>query len=101
MNYYPENTLARFTTPLHNAVALQGDWEVGLAEIIFPKTWMNVNYEQFVGIRLENLDPPTEEEARLLLLHTGADDISDVDRSYTVNVRIPQGHYGSIELLVN
>ena len=45
-NYYPDNTLTKFTTKLPTAIALQGEWEVGLAEIILPKNWINVNEGQ-------------------------------------------------------
>ena len=36
MKYYPENTVAQFTTKLNNMIELDGDWEVGLAEISVP-----------------------------------------------------------------
>jgi len=42
MDYYPQNTVARYTTKLTNTVELEGDWEVGLTEISFPSTVENV-----------------------------------------------------------
>jgi len=33
MDYYPENTVARFTTKLPSNIDLDGEWEVGLSEI--------------------------------------------------------------------
>jgi len=42
MDYYPDNTLARYTTKLTNTVELEGEWEVGLAEISFPSEVENV-----------------------------------------------------------
>ena len=36
MGYYPENTLAQFTSRLPNVINLSGDWEVGLGEIQYP-----------------------------------------------------------------
>ena len=45
MGYYPENTLAHFKTKLHNTIELEGDWEIGLSEIHFPKTWYTVAKE--------------------------------------------------------
>ena len=33
MKYYPENTLAHYTTVLDQGVDLSGRWEVGLSEI--------------------------------------------------------------------
>jgi len=40
--YYPDNTVARYTTKLANKVELEGDWEVGLVEISFPSAVDNV-----------------------------------------------------------
>jgi len=40
--YYPENTVACYTTKLANMIELEGDWEVGLLEISTPKDLVNV-----------------------------------------------------------
>jgi hypothetical protein len=42
MQYYPDNTLARYTTMLPNCIDLKGDWEVGLVEIQYPHNWYNI-----------------------------------------------------------
>jgi len=42
MDYYPEKTVARFTTKLNNLIELEGDWEVELAEISIPSEVENV-----------------------------------------------------------
>ena len=42
MQYYPENTVARYTTKLHNTIELEGVWEVGLVEISVPAVIANV-----------------------------------------------------------
>ena len=42
MNYFPDNTLTRFTTRLPQMMDLDGSWEMGLAEIQYPHTWYNV-----------------------------------------------------------
>lgn len=36
MGYYPENTVAQYTTKLNSSMELEGDWEIGLREISFP-----------------------------------------------------------------
>ena len=43
MNYYPENTLAHYTTVLAQDVDLSGRWEVGLSEIQYPYSLHNIN----------------------------------------------------------
>ena len=42
MDYYADNTVARYTTKLTNTVELEGEWEVGLTEISFPSEVENV-----------------------------------------------------------
>ena len=42
MTFHPENTLTHYFTQLPKTIQLDGEWEVGLAEIQFPHTWNNV-----------------------------------------------------------
>ena len=42
MDYYPQNTVAQYTTKLNSPIELAGDWEVGLTEISFPFSIENV-----------------------------------------------------------
>ncbi len=46
MGIYPKNTLANFFTKLPHQIYLNGEWEVGIAEIQYPYTWNNVNRGQ-------------------------------------------------------
>jgi hypothetical protein len=48
-NYYPDNTIARFVTKLPERIRLEGEYEMGFAEIIYPHTWYNVNNEDWVA----------------------------------------------------
>jgi len=52
MDYYPDNTLTKYTTKLHNEISLQGEWEVGLSEMIFPRNWpkYSIGENQSIGI---------------------------------------------------
>ena len=45
LNYYPNNTVAHYITKLSERIHLDGEYEVGLAEIIYPHSWFNVNNE--------------------------------------------------------
>ena len=43
LNVYPENTLSEFRTHLPQTMTLEdNDWEVGLSEIVYPTSIMNV-----------------------------------------------------------
>jgi hypothetical protein len=39
--YFPDNTVAHFTSRLPHRIRLDGDYEIGLAEIIYPYSWFN------------------------------------------------------------
>jgi len=53
--YYPENTVARYTTKLDNTVELHGDWEVGLVEISTPADMTNVGENEcYLDIRIDD-----------------------------------------------
>lgn len=41
--YYPNNTVARFITKLPETIRLQGQYEMALAEIIYPHAWYNID----------------------------------------------------------
>lgn len=44
LDYFPENTIAKFTTKLPQHIDLtDGTWEVGLAEISYPYNWNDLN----------------------------------------------------------
>jgi len=75
MQYYPDNTVARYTTKLANTIELEGDWEVGLAEISVPSAVENVvcgqcYYDIYVGnmhIRKITLSPGHYKRMRTLI----------------------------------
>jgi len=75
MNYYPKNTLTRYTTRLENAISLVGDWEVGLFEIQYPHSWFNLEKNEAGFAYTHNV----EVDGRL-------------ERQHSV-MRLPSGHY--------
>jgi hypothetical protein len=42
MQFFPDNTLTEFTTKLASTIELTDEWEVGLAEIMFPRSWYTI-----------------------------------------------------------
>ena len=42
MEYFPDNKTSNFVTKLSRTLQLDGEWEVGLAEIDYPHTWYNI-----------------------------------------------------------
>ena len=46
MKTYPDSTLNHYVTALSNRIELDGDWEVGLSEILFQRTWYNIQEDE-------------------------------------------------------
>jgi hypothetical protein len=46
IDYFPNNTLASFTTRLPEMLDLDGSWEIGLAVIQYPHSWYNVRINE-------------------------------------------------------
>ena len=42
MQYYPDNKISDYKTKLPKRLELNGNWEVGLADIKYPHTWYNI-----------------------------------------------------------
>ncbi len=55
MKTYPNNTVAKYVTQLQNRIELDGDWEVGLIEVMYPNNWANV-IGQSVSIFIDGMN---------------------------------------------
>ena len=42
MEHFPDIKKSNFVTKLSRTLQLDGEWEVGLAEIVYPHTWYNI-----------------------------------------------------------
>ncbi len=42
MDTYPDNALSHFSVNLPTALSFEGEWEVSLAEITYPRRWLNI-----------------------------------------------------------
>ena len=52
ISHYPDNTLTKFTTKLHQTLQLEGSYEVALSEIMFPYNWIpSLNLKIEIGRR--------------------------------------------------
>ena len=87
--YYPGNTLTHFITKLHNDVALSGEWEVALSEIMYPRNWYNID-DQYMRITCRN--------CMKILPQPNPDD--KIPPSYDIHVGLPSGYYYSVPDLV-
>ncbi|KAK7460761.1 hypothetical protein BaRGS_00038839 [Batillaria attramentaria] len=81
MALYPNNTLSSYTTKLDPPIDLRGHYEVGLVDIVFPRSWLNIKpAAMWLNIRKrESANQP------VFIEHT---------------VRLPAGHYDSVAHLI-
>ena len=79
MNYYPDNTVTKYKTHLAQPISLEGDWEVGLFEFEYHRTWYNVE----------------EKDSKIKFDHMKDDEV------VRDKICIPYGYYTSIEELTN
>ena len=75
MKTYPDNTLNHYVTTLSNRIELDGDWEVALSEILFQRTWYNIQ----------------EDECMLSIITPGNE----------IDMFLPEGFYSDIHQLVD
>ena len=55
--YYPENTTTTFKTKLSERIELNGEYEVGLAQLIYPNSWFNFdNSDESFWVSVKNRD---------------------------------------------
>jgi hypothetical protein len=80
MQFYPDNTVAKYRTQLLQDITLEGEWEVGLYEFTYQRTWYNVDRGD-TKIRVEH----TTDEGILV--------------SEWINLR--EGYYSDIDELIN
>lgn len=75
--------MTRFNTRLENSISLSGDWEVGLVEMQYTRSWNNM----FKG------------EGRVNYVHSSAS--NGKPKLVSQNIRLPPGYYESPTTLVN
>jgi len=72
MDIYPTNTLGKYITRLPKPLEFDSNWEVGISEIIYPRTWYNVAARQCYGF------------------------ITNDERIVTSRLTVPEGYYDNL-----
>ena len=72
MDIYPTNTIAKYITRLPKALEFDSEWEVGISEIIYPRTWYNVLAGQCYGR------------------------VTNAEHKVTSRLRVPEGYYETV-----
>lgn len=100
LEFFPQNSLSAYRTKLPTHVDLRdGEWEVGLSEILYPHTWYNVT--------AVNKEEPEESNTYIIVYYSDLNEISVAGTSTTFNVNLPgtrvglpPGLYASTESLL-
>jgi len=80
---FPENSLTHYTTRLKNPLRLNGNYEVALAQILFPKNW---NYREDSRIRI--LSPAGEHVVTIkFVVWETLDELINTFNKNTVNTK--------------
>lgn len=86
MDVFPENTLTKFRTKLSQPIRMNGEWEVGLAEIAYPQSWYNVRKNDVMTWRVwPHRESEADRPADPLGLFTG--------KLHTTEYRLRAGTY--------
>ena len=88
--YFPENTMTEFTTKLSSSIELTNEWEVGLAEIMFPRSWYTIPKK---GLTIE-VDCPRCDSA-LVLYNNKHESLN-----FTTKIQIKGGYYNTMDELI-
>jgi hypothetical protein len=82
-NTHPNNKTGEFSVRLPNQLILNGRWEVGLTEILFPHSWDNLS------TRIDTTDNMTDNQFFALL-----------NNKFLLSCTIPAGYFSTVDELV-
>ena len=94
--FFPNNTLTEFTTKLPSTIELTNEWEVGLAEIMFPRSWYTIP-EEGVIIEADYGVCNPERRTRMAERASRGEDIPVKEYNTLVEIKLRGGFYKTME----
>jgi hypothetical protein len=98
-DHFPKNTLTEFTTKLPSTIELTSEWEVGLAEIMFPRSWYTIPKEGLIIITDRRECDMNWRRAMAERLRNG-ENLTEEEENTIVRIKVNGGFYNSMEELV-
>ena len=96
--YFPDNTKTEFTTKLSSTIELSNEWEVGLAEIMFPRSWYTVpKAGAVIVVNCHGCDREWKSDITWKLQH---DEELPEEEDYIVKIKLRGGFYKTMEDIV-
>src|SRR3954463_12929451 len=97
--YFPENTKTEFTTKLASTIELTNEWEVGLAEIMFPRSWYTVpKAGAVIVVNYRECDREWKFDRNLKLQR--GEELSEEEEDSIVEIKLRGGFYKTMEEVV-
>ena len=90
--FFPDNTLTEFTRKLPSTIELTNDWEVGLAEIMFPRSWCTISKDGVI-IMADYRDCDVIWKHDMYSRLQQGEDLSDEDLDTFVEIKLRGGFY--------
>ncbi len=111
MDYYPDNTLTTYTTKLSQPLELEGEWEVGLAEIQYPRSWYNVlKGEEVFCLAIKNIPETKPILSKVKIRHYSSvaklvkefeKDMTNDSEKTVFLLRVKPGYYSDITKIID
>ena len=104
--FFPNNTLTDFTTKLASTLELTGEWEVGLAEMMFPRSWYTIPKSGlYIDVDIEKCNAALnrlkqDERKRVMTNQYSAGDDAP-PKIHIVRLFVTGDFYHSMEELIN
>ena len=96
--YFPDNTKTEFTTKLASTIELTNEWEVGLAEIMFPRSWYTVpKAGAVIVVDCRGCDRQWKFDRNWKLQH--GEELPE-EEDYMVEIKLRGGFYKTMEEIV-
>ena len=112
MDFYPDNQASHYFTKLPQTIQLSGDYEVGLSEIQFSNTYLNVNKNDcqftYISPRTQEEEEEEEDEIRIVSVtspgkpteHIISESKPDYQGPTPIQVSLSEGLYDSNEQFI-
>src|SRR6266516_6779587 len=94
--FFPNNTLTEFTTKLPSTIELTNEWEVGLAEIMFPRSWYTIPEEGLI-IDVDYCRCSPEWKSMMAGREARGEDISVKEFHTDAEIKLKGGFYKTME----
>lgn len=98
--FFPDNTLTEFTTKLPSTIELTNEWEVGLAEIMFPRSWYTVPKDGVI-IKVDYRECDIQWRKEMHTKFRKGIDLNEIDIDTNLEIKLNGGFYKSMEELTH